>query len=296
MSIPFSIAINAVPFFDLLEQEERQLAAEIFETEDEREIGTAMDATRRRLAQGVDTFIRTLPASVRNDAETSRGAAYALVGLADERMLHYPAGGLERWRERLLEFELYGSALAGQEIVKQAQLASQGGGTEDTSLLAPLYLAVLREGFEGSLRGDSFGLSTLTASLESVVGAGHEGTLDIASDVGPSRAGWAPGPFALTGIILWLLSGLALWLALSADVLGDASRIAERVESRLPVSVSSTGEIEDPLGRSIGPSEIPTFDEPEEQEDIAPAAAPERRRSTNRTLRGVDESDSSDQP
>ncbi len=263
MSTGFSIAINAVPFFDLLDQEEVSLAGQVLEAEDERTVTAAMDVSRRRLAQGVDVFVRSLPAVVRNDASVSRAAAYALVGLADERMLHYPAGGLERWRDHLLEFELYGSALAGQEIVKQARASSQGvatssgggssSGDGDGALLAPLYLAVFREGFEGSLRGDAIGLSSLTATLEESVGARRSGVVDVAGDVGPSRAGLSPVPLAVTGAVLWLVSGIALWLVLPGDALEEADRIAERVHAGLPVSDG----LFEPLDRSIGPSGLP---------------------------------------
>ncbi len=257
MSIGFSIAINAVPFFDLLDREVEATAAAVLEAEDDRAATMAMDASRRRLAQGADSFVRGLPAVVRSDTSVAREAAYTLVGLADERMLHYAAGGLERWRERLLEFELYGSALAGQEIVRQSRASAQGttGGGEqrETFLLAPLYLAVLREGFEGSLRGDTLGLSTLTAILEEAVGAVREAQVDVASDVGPSRFGIAPMPSAVLGFALWLMSGFVLWLTLPGDALSDADRIAARIEAGLPVTPGAF----EPGQRSIGPSNLP---------------------------------------
>ena len=170
MSIGYSIAIAAVPFFDLLDDEEASLAVRVLEANDERTVAAAMESTRRRLAHSVDAVVRSLPSAVRSDLAGSRAVAYALIGLADERMLHHPAGGLHRWRERLLEFDLYGSALAGQEIVTQARNAAHGvsgssGSASDgnaPSLLAPLYLGVFRAGFEGSLRGDTVGLSSLS--------------------------------------------------------------------------------------------------------------------------------------
>lgn len=263
MSIGFSIAINAVPFFDLLGQEVEATANGVLEATDERAASIVMDASRRRLAQGVDTFVRGLPAVVRNDTNISRSAAYTLVGLADERMLHYAAGGLERWRERLLEFELYGSALAGQEIVRQARASAQStaaaevGEQLDTSLLAPLHLAVLREGFEGSLRGDAVGLSTLTATLEEAVGAVRSAPVDIASDAGPSRFGFAPMPLAVFGFALWLMSGFVLWLTLPGDALSDADRIAQRIEAGLPITPGAF----EPGQRTIGPSGLPALED-----------------------------------
>ncbi len=259
MSIGFTIAVNAVPFFDFLDREVESLAKEVYETQNERNIVSAMDASRRRLSQKVDAFVRGLPASVRNDSNVPRSAAYALVGLADERMLHYPSGGLERWRERLLEFELYGSALAGQEIVRQAQAATRGVAVDggDGALLAPLYLAVLREGFEGSLRGDALGLSALTGTLEETVGAGHRAPVTLAGDVGPSRLGLPPMPLALIGVALWLVLGLGLWATLPQDALEEAERIAEQVRAGLPV----TEDAFDPRRHSIGPSGLSGVEE-----------------------------------
>ncbi len=258
MSVGFSVAIDAFPFLELLDQEVDGLVAKMLEvgSEDNTLLYTEMDASRRRLAQGIDAFIRSLPTLVRNDANTSRAAAYALVGLADERMLHYSAGGLERWRERLLEYELYGSALAGQEIVSRAQSAAQGlhdSGKGDSSILAPLYLAIFRSGFEGSLRGDVTGLTLLINSLEQTVGANVDRRFELASDVGPRRSGFSPRFMSFFGIGLWLISGLAIWSVLSFDVLQKADYITERISRGLPVL---NEDVENFL-RTIGPSGLP---------------------------------------
>ena len=120
------------------------------------------------------------------------------------------------------------------------------------SLLAPLYLAVFREGFEGSLRGDVLGLSSLIGTLEDAVGANRDRPVEIAGDVGPSRLGVQPAALALTGLALWLFSGFAIWLVLPGDALRDADRIAERVAAGLPVGDG----VMDPLQRSIGPARL----------------------------------------
>ena len=263
MSIGYSIAIAAVPFFDLLDDEEASLAARVLEADDERTVAAAMESTRRRLAHSVDAVVRSLPSAVRSDLAVSRAVAYALIGLADERMLHHPAGGLDRWRERLLEFDLYGSALAGQEIVTQARNAAHGvsgssGGASDgnaPSLLAPLYLGVFRAGFEGSLRGDTVGLSSLSSSLEEAAGAQHERPVEIATDVRPTRIGLSPTTLTALGLMLWLASGLGVWFVLFTDTLAQSARIAERVSAGLPAST-----LLDPLERSVGPSGLPPLD------------------------------------
>ena len=263
MSIGYSIAIGAVPFFDLLDQEEESLAAQVLEASDERTVTAAMEATRRRLAQSVDAVVRSLPSAIRSDLTVSRAVAYALIGLADERMLHHPAGGLDRWRERLLEFDLYGSALAGQEIVTQARNAAHGvaGSSDsgpasgDASLLAPLYLSVFRAGFEGSLRGDPVWLSSLIASLEEAAGAQRERSIEIAADVRPTRIGLSPMTLAALGLTVWLISGLGIWFVLASQSLADSVRIAERVSAGLPATT-----LLGPLERSVGPSGLPPLD------------------------------------
>ena len=254
MSMGFQVAVCAVPFFDLLDEEERSLAAQVAEASEDAAAAVAMQASRQRLAQGVDSVVRSLPARVRGDLTASRAVAYALVGLADGRMLHHPAGGLERWRDRLLEFELYGSALAGQEVVAQARAAvtiTDGASTErrHLSFLAPFYLGVFRAGFEGSLRGDAIGLSSLIAALEEAVGAHRQGTLQVAPDVRPKRMGLAPLPLAVLGLAAWLAAGFAVWLALSGQSLEESDRMAQRLESGLPATA-----VVDPLDYTVGPS------------------------------------------
>ena len=264
MSVPFDVAIRAVPFLDLLDGEVESLAAQVLEIGGGPSEAAAMDATRRRLAQGVDAFVRSLPSVVRNDVNTSRIAAYTLVGLVDERMLHYPAGGLERWREHLLEFELYGSALAGQEIVSRARAATYGTVADldedqagGAALLAPLYLAVFRSGFEGSLRGDVSELNTLISSLEETVSTGRARPIGVASGDRPLRTGLSMERVAAIGVSLWLACGFTLWLTLASDTLDTADQVAQRIEAGLPVTPGAAS----PLERSIGPSGLPPLED-----------------------------------
>ena len=254
MSMGFQVAVCAVPFFDLLDEEEQSLAAQVADAADDATAAVAMQTSRQRLAQGVDRVVRSLPAAVRGDLTASRAVAYALVGLADGRMLHHPAGGLERWRERLLEFELYGSALAGQEVVAQARAAlanAQGTPAEPGHLssLAPFYLGVFRAGFEGSLRGDAVGLSSLIAALEDVVGAHRPRALAVPRDVRPTRAGLTPLPLVALGLTAWLVAGFAVWLALGGQSLEESDRMAERLGDGLPAAT-----VVDPLDYTVGPS------------------------------------------
>ena len=249
------MAVATVPFLDLVDQEEAALAEQVSEAADAHAVAAAMEASRRRLAQGVDGVVRGLPAAVRGDLAASRAVAYALVGLVDGRMLHHPAGGLERWRERLLESDLYGSALAGQEVVSRARASAHGlsegstGIAGEGSTFAPFYLAVFRAGFEGSLRGDAVGLASLVAALEEAVGVRGETPLDVAVDQRPKRLGLAPLPLGALGVATWLAASFAVWLALSSGTLTETERIAGRISAGLPAT-----SVADPLERSIGPS------------------------------------------
>ena len=258
MSTAYAAAICAVPFFDLLDAEEESLSAHVHEATDESAVTALMDATRRRLTQGVDAVIRSLPTAIRSDLKLSREIAYALVGLADERMLHHPTGGLDRWRDRLLELELYDSALAGQEIVSRAQSASRGnsgvgissGDSGELALLAPLYLGVFRAGFEGSLRGDPAVLSSLIASLEETIGVRHETPVQMDVETRPKRLGLSPAVLAFAGVALWLASGLVVWHLLAGETLARSAHLADRISAGLPAN-KNTG----PMIRSFGPTE-----------------------------------------
>ncbi len=239
MSTGFMVAVDSAEFLDLLDREEESLAASVLDAKDSMGAAAAMDSSRQRLARAVDKFVRALPTVIRNDSNLSQQAAYALVGLADERMLHHPAGGLEKWRERLLEYELYGSAVAGQEIVMRAKDASSGvewaapqddRGGGSGSILAPLYLAVFKAGFEGSLRGDSAAIRSLIATLEETIGNRQIPAVETPLDQRPKRVGLAPLPLALAGIALWLGSGFAVWALMAEEPLEEISQIADRMK------------------------------------------------------------------
>ena len=264
MSLGFSIALCAVPYLEVIDREEETLAARVLEVGGEgAALPSEMNKVRQRLAQAVEGVVRTLPTSVRSDLVTSRAIAYALVALADERMLHRPTGGLDRWREHLLEFQLYGSALAGQEVVRRAQDAAygtmsdspdEGQGRGGASLLAPLYLALFRAGFEGSLRGDAASLATLVTSLEETVGVSARPPAEVPVVARPrGRISLSPMPLAIVGLSLWLAAGVAVWLALPRDTLVLADRTAERIDANLSALLEAGG----PLDRAMGPSKLP---------------------------------------
>lgn len=258
MSIGFQVAVDTAAFFDILDREEASLAAAVADAPDHASVASAMEAARSRLSQAVDSAIRSLPAVLRTDLNAARDIAYGLVGVVDGRMLYRPAGGLSQWRERLLESELYGSAIAGDEIIARARRASQAGPDSDAGLLAPFYLALLRDGFQGALRDDASALTVLNASLEEAVGVRREAPLQVAPDARPRRLSVAPAPLAGLGIGAWLAAGFAVWLTLAGAPLADSDRMAERVQAGMPATSVAA-----PLDRSIGPSGLraPDLDE-----------------------------------
>ena len=234
MSIGLDIAIRTMGFLDLLDDEERVLAVCVHEAEgDERRIMAAMDAARRRFAREIETTIRRLPPLAASDPGLAREIGYALAGLADERILHYPAGGLGAWRERLLETELYGSALAGHEVIERAEAAAyarpEGNGAAGAGpgLLAPFYLGLLRSGFEGELRGDPRREALIAALVEAT---GKPPACSLPAGERRLRTRVRPLALALTGLAIWLVTGAAVWWVLAAEPLRDAQALVEEID------------------------------------------------------------------
>ena len=153
--------------------------------------------------------------------------------LADERILHHPAGGLGAWRERLLEIELYGSALAGHEVIERAEAAAyarpegDGPARAGPGLLAAFYLGVLRSGFEGELRGDPR-REALVAALVEAVGGPSAGPLPTGERRYRTRV--RPLALALAGLAVWLVTGAAVWWVLAAEPLRDAEALVAKLD------------------------------------------------------------------
>ena len=234
MSMGLDIAVVSIGFLDLLDAEERELAARVHEAEgDEPRIGAAMDAARRRLAREIEATIRRLPPLVGSDPGLAREIGYALAGLADERILHHPAGGLGAWRDRLLEIDLYGSALAGHEVIERAEAAAyarpeaSGLRPDGPGLLAAFYLGVLRSGFEGELRGDPR-REALIAALAEAVGGPPATPLPVGERRLRTRV--RPLTLALAGLAIWLVTGAAVWWVLAAEPLRDAQALVDQLD------------------------------------------------------------------
>jgi len=81
-----------------------------------------------------------------------RRAQYVMAGLADETFLYLDWSGREAWRANLLEFKLFQSYRAGEEVFRQIDTILRTRDPVDTEL-AKVYLLALGLGFRGELRG-----------------------------------------------------------------------------------------------------------------------------------------------
>lgn len=81
-----------------------------------------------------------------------REAQILLSGFVDESFLYHPSNRLWRWRDNLLEESRFGSRGVGETFFENLNEILQGQGGDRLALL-PLYLAMLRMGFQGRFRG-----------------------------------------------------------------------------------------------------------------------------------------------
>jgi type VI secretion system protein ImpK len=81
-----------------------------------------------------------------------RRAQYVMAALADEIFLYLDWPGREAWRANLLEFKLFQSYRAGEEIFRRIEALLRTRDPADSEL-AKIYLMALALGFRGELRG-----------------------------------------------------------------------------------------------------------------------------------------------
>ncbi len=82
-----------------------------------------------------------------------REAQYIMAALADDIFLNLDWPGREPWKARLLEFRLFGTKVAGEQIYRklEALLAERDPANAE---LAAIHLLALSLGFRGKFRGD----------------------------------------------------------------------------------------------------------------------------------------------
>jgi type VI secretion system protein ImpK len=81
-----------------------------------------------------------------------RRAQYVMAALADEIFLYLDWPGRDAWRANLLEFKLFQSYRAGEEVFRRIEALLRTRDPADTEL-AKIYLMALALGFRGELRG-----------------------------------------------------------------------------------------------------------------------------------------------
>jgi type VI secretion system protein ImpK len=81
-----------------------------------------------------------------------RRAQYVMAALADEIFLYLEWPGREIWRTQLLEFKLFQSYNAGEEVFRRIEAVLRTRDPADSEL-AKIYLMALALGFRGALRG-----------------------------------------------------------------------------------------------------------------------------------------------
>ena len=250
MDAGYAVAACALPFIAGLEGEIAGLAGAGVGAEGDLRIdgveAPSLESARRRLAHAADAAVRALPRASAGVPGAAAAFAYGLVGLADERMLHHPAGLIEGWRARLLETELYASAIAGEEIVRRARSAARAGhdrGDDDGGLGPAFYLALMRAGFEGELRGDRGGLGELVSALEEAAGIrGFDPSVTPElprAGLRVHRAAFSPGMLAGAAALVWVASAPVLWSVFAGPALAESTHMAARLRAGLDVSVGA---------------------------------------------------------
>lgn len=81
-----------------------------------------------------------------------RRAQYVMAALADEIFLYLEWPGREAWRTQLLEYKLFQSYNAGEEVFRRIEAVLRTRDPADAEL-AKIYLMALALGFRGALRG-----------------------------------------------------------------------------------------------------------------------------------------------
>lgn len=176
------------------------------------------------------------------DPDVCRETKYALVALADDLALHSDWDHAETWGRYLLELAHFNTSFAGAEFFERLnKLRQRLAGVQDPALRAQLlgsldvYLACLRMGFRGRLRGAAPAeAEQLMAGISSVLYPPGENGLK--SGVWPEAyAGAGQGAIHRRGRWWWwpvptaFAAMIALWFLFSVSQDKKVGKIVERV-------------------------------------------------------------------
>ncbi len=172
-----------------------------------------------------------------------REAQYVMAGLADDVFLNLEWAGREPWKSRLLEYRLFGSKVAGEQIYRKLEklLAERDPANAE---LAALYLLALSLGFRGRYRGaeDAGVLDRYRRELFAFIYHRDPALEEHGKELFPEAYAAVLGEsephrlphlrkwlaiLALVALVLLVISH-GLWLDVSADLEGVLDKILHR--------------------------------------------------------------------
>jgi len=177
-----------------------------------------------------------------------RRAQYVMAALADETFLYLDWPGREAWRTNLLEYKLFQSYRAGEEVFRriEALLSTRDPAESD---LARVYLMTLALGFRGKLRGPEGearvdtcrrDLYTFLSNRDpgtpreprSLFPAAYQSNFESA---GASRRLSASRRWLLGGLLLallWIVVSHRVWIGITEDLWPLVDRIIQAQTAR----------------------------------------------------------------
>ncbi|HEV2846894.1 MAG TPA: DotU family type IV/VI secretion system protein, partial [Thermoanaerobaculia bacterium] len=146
-----------------------------------------------------------------------RRAQYVMAALADETFLFLDWPGRDAWRANLLEFKLFQSYRAGEEVFRRMDALLRTRDPADLEL-AKIYLLALGLGFRGSLRGpegetrvDAYRRELYTFLTNREPGSSRQ-PASLFPEAYQSNLETAGSSRRLSPARRWLLAGLLLFL------------------------------------------------------------------------------------
>jgi len=177
-----------------------------------------------------------------------RRAQYVMAALADEIFLYLDWPGREAWRTHLLEFKLFQSYRAGEEVFRRIEALLRTRDPADMEL-AKIYLMALALGFRGALRGpeatariDDYRRELYTFLTnrdpgtprlpQSLFPEAYQGTLESAGESERLSAArrWLLGGLLLA--LIWIFVAHRVWIG----VVEDLQPLVDRINDARPAA------------------------------------------------------------
>lgn len=181
-----------------------------------------------------------------------RRAQYVMAALADEIFLYLDWPGREDWRSHLLEFKLFQSYRAGEEVFRRIEALLRTRDPADSEL-AKIYLMALALGFRGALRGaeGAARIDTYRRELYTFLTNRDPGTPREPQSLFPeayqSNVESSGESERLSAARRWLLAGLLLalaWIFIShrvwVGIVEDLQPLVDRINDARPAGGGGT--------------------------------------------------------